>query len=458
MNRRQFLRSSSLGFGWLGLQHLLQAQQRPHFMPKARSVILVYLSGGLSQVDSFDPKPILKKYAGEAMPMPLKATMFDDVGQIMPSPWEFKNRGKSGLPISELFPCISEQADELCIIRSMPSKVSEHAQANFYFHSGFSFQGHPSAGAWMSYGLGTENRNLPSYIVLRSGDAVDPIGGRGVYSNGFLPARYQPSFISVDKDPSLVNLKPQEDASSQLDKIATMQKLDAEFMQNLGVSSNVEAAISNYEIAFQMQSSVPEICELQRESKITKELYGVDSSHSQTAAFAKQCLVARRMVERGVRFIELSCLPETKSGGQNMNPWDQHSKIKAGHANMAKQVDQPVAALLLDLKARGLLDSTIVVFSGEFGRTPFAQGSDGRDHNPSGFSLWLAGGGFKKGVIYGQTDEFGYYTIDKPLSIYDLWATIQHQLGINHEKLTYHFGGRNFRLSDVEGHVITDLV
>ena len=459
MNHRHFLQTSSLGFGMLGLRHLARAAPlTPHFAPNAKSVILVYLSGGLSHVDSFDPKPLLHKLAGKPMPMPVKATMFDNVGTIMPSPWEFRPRGESGMPVSDLFPHLANHVDDLCLIRSMTSKASEHAQGNFHFHSGFSFQGHPAAGAWMSYGLGSENTNLPAYVVLRSGEATDPIGGSGVYTSGFLPAQHQPSFLTIDNDPALPNLKPSESSDVQLKKIAAMRALDQTFSAQLGHISQVEAAIGNYETAFRMQSAVPEVCDLSGESEATKKLYGLDSQRQTTALFGKQCLVARRLVERGVRFVELSCLQGENKLAPSINPWDQHKSLKEGHADMAAQVDQPVAGLLHDLKARGLLDETIVIFSGEFGRTPFAQGSDGRDHNPYGFSLFVAGGGFKGGHIHGSTDEFGYHVVDGRLTIYDLWATVQHQLGIVPEDLTYLFGGRYFRLSDVEGHVIKALV
>jgi len=454
--RRQFLQATSLGFGWLACQNLLA---QPHFAARAKSIILCYMSGGVSHVDSFDEKPLLAKMAGQPMPVPVQATMFDNVGTIMPSPWKFRQRGDSGTKISDLFPHIASHADDLCVVRSMTSKASEHAQGNFHLHTGFSFQGYPSAGAWMSYGLGTENQNLPGYVVLRSGEAVHPIGGQGIYSSGFLPAQHQASFLTVDRDPALPNLKPAEPIDQQQHRIKVLEELDRKFAAKLGGDSDVEAAILNYETAFRMQSAVPEATDLRDESELTQQAYGVDSTFKPEAGFARQCLVARRLVERGVRFVELSCLPRIDGDkAQAINPWDQHDGLEKGHALMAQQVDRPVAALLGDLKSRGLLESTIVIFTGEFGRTPFAQGSDGRDHNPYGFSLWIAGGGFRGGMTYGATDEFGYYAIEKPLTVYDLWATVQHQMGINHEKLTYHFGGRDFRLSDVEGHVIEDLI
>ncbi len=466
--RREVLQRASLGFGWLaamGLhgQPLKAAEPRqkpkPHFKPKAKNVIFCYMSGGISHVDSFDEKPMLAKMAGRPMPVPVHATMFDNVGTIMPSPWKFQPRGASGHMISDLFPHIAGHADDLCIVRSMTSKASEHAQGNFFFHSGFSFQGFPSAGAWMAYGLGSENENLPGYVVLRSGEAVDPIGGQGIYSHGFLPAQHQASFLTVDRAPSLPNLKPAESMEQQQTRLRLLEKLDRGFASSLQCANDVEAAILNYETAFRMQSSVPEVCDLSDESEATTKLYGLDSDFAPEAGFARQCLVARRLVERGVRFVELSCLPRIPGEkAQAVNPWDQHDGLEKGHALMARQVDRPVAALLADLKSHGLLESTIVIFSGEFGRTPFAQGTNGRDHNPYGFSLWLAGGGFRGGMAYGSTDELGYHAIENPLTVYDLWATVQNQMGIHHEKLTYHFGGRDYRLSDVEGRVIEPLI
>lgn len=460
MNRRRFLKSSSLGFGMLGLQSLAHAGRSrvPHHAPKAKSVILVYLSGGLSQVDSFDPKPMLQRMAGEPMPIPVKGTMFDNVGTIMPSPWEFRQRGESGLAVSELFPHIATMADELCVVRSMTSKASEHAQGNFFFHSGFSFQGHPSAGAWMSYGLGCDAEDLPAYVVLRSGGATDPIGGASMYGNGFLPAEHQASFLKVDSDSPLPNLKPSESPERQQSKIAAMKTLDRAFNNSLGGADQIEAAIKHYETAFRMQASVPEACDLTGETALTRRLYGLDHANETTRLFGQQCLVARRLVERGVRFVELSCLQSSGKFAPSPNPWDQHGKLKEGHGDMAQQVDQPVAGLLKDLKARGMLYDTIVIFSGEFGRTSFAQGSDGRDHDPYGYSLWMAGGGFKGGYVHGATDEFGYHVVENEVNIYSLWATVQHQLGLDHENVIYHFAGRDYRLSDVEGHVINDLL
>jgi hypothetical protein len=339
----------------------------------------------------------------------------------------------------------------------MTSKVSEHAQGNYFFHTGFPFMGHPSAGAWMNYGLGTENQNLPGFVVLQSGGAITPHGGVGLFSNGYLPGQHQASIIKADGKVALANIKPGEGDADQKRRLSFIGEIDKGFAES-SREPQVEAAIRNYETAYRMQAAVPEVCDISGESVATKTMYGIDSPDPLMASYARQALLARRLVEKGVRFVELSCLTSGIGAGGAANPWDQHGAIAKGHGAMAHQVDQPIAALLKDLKQRGLLDNTIVIFSGEFGRTPFSQGSDGRDHNPYGFSLWVAGGGFKPGTVFGATDELGYYAVDKPLTVYDFWATILHQLGIDHEKLTYRFGGRDFRLTDVHGSVVREII
>lgn len=467
LSRREMLRRCSLGFGSLALASLLSDRTYgagprtivppPHFRPRAKHVILCYMSGGVSHIDSFDPKPELARRHGQAMPVPVQPTMFNDNGNIMGSPWEAKPRGQSGIVMTDLFPHIAALADELAVIRSMTTKVNEHAQGNYAFHTGFPFMGHPSAGAWISYGLGTESQSLPGFMVLQSGGAVAPHGGVGLYSSGYLPAQHQASIIKVDADPALDNIKPNEGDVLQRRRLEFVGALDAAFAESTG-APQIEAAIRNYETAYRMQAAVPELCDLRGETEATKRLYGLDSSEPAKAAYARQCLVARRLIERGVRFVELSCIANGIGAGGPANPWDQHGKLKEGHGSMAFQVDQPIAALLTDLKARGLLDETIILFSGEFGRTPFSQGTDGRDHNPYGFSLWLAGGGVKGGALYGATDELGYYAVDRPCTIYDLYATVLHLLGIDHERLTFRFGGRDFRLTDVHGHVLHEII
>jgi len=468
LDRRRMLQRCSLGFGSIALAGLLADKSYgtlagdarlpgPNFPARAKRVIFCYMSGGVSHVDSFDPKPELAKRQGQPMPVPVKPTMFNNNGNIMASPWEFKKRGQSGLEISELFPHIAGHADSLAVIRSMTSKVNEHAQGNYFAHTGFPFMGHPSAGAWVSYGLGTQNKDLPGFIVLQSGNAGLPHGGMGVFSNGYLPGQHQASILKADGDEALPNIKPRESDASQRERLGFIAKMDDRF-QREAAEPQVEAAIKNYETAYRMQTAVPELCDISGESEATKQLYGLDSADPLLASYARQALVARRLVERGVRFVELSCLSAGIGAGNVPNPWDQHGKLREGHGAMARQVDQPIAALMTDLKQRGLFDDTLILFTGEFGRTPFSQGSDGRDHNPFGFSAWIAGGGVRGGTAYGATDDLGYYAVENVATFYDFYATILNLLGIDHEKLTYRFGGRDFRLTDVHGNVIKNII
>jgi hypothetical protein len=461
MNRRQMLSKSSTGFGLLALQGLIGQSQvlaSPHYTPRAKSVIFCYMSGGVSHVDSFDPKPKLQEMAGKPMPVKVERTQFNNNGNIFPSPFEFQKHGESGIPVSSIFPRTAKMVDEMAVIRSMTSKVNEHAQGNYAIHTGFPFMGHPSAGAWVSYGLGNLNQNLPGFVVLHSGGSVPPHGGVGLYGSGYLPANSQGSVLQVDRNEPIQNIRPRESLSAQRKRLNFQNSFDREFLKESGHNSQVEAAIRNHEIAYKMQAAVPELCDLKGETDATKRLYGLDSPDDQTAAYARQCLLARRLVERGVRFVELSCLTEKIGAGGAANPWDQHGALEKGHAAMANQVDQPIAGLLQDLKVRGMLDETLVIWAGEFGRTPFSQGSNGRDHNPFGFSIWMAGGGIKGGTIYGETDEFGYHVTENKCDFYDLWATVLHQLGLDHENLTYRHGGRDLRLTDVHGRVLHPIL
>ena len=461
MNRRQMLSKSSTGFGLLALQGLIGQSQvlaSPHYTPRAKSVIFCYMSGGVSHVDTFDPKPKLQEMAGKPMPVKVERTQFNNNGNIFPSPFEFQKHGESGIPVSSIFPRTAKMVDEMAVIRSMTSKVNEHAQGNYAIHTGFPFMGHPSAGAWVSYGLGNLNQNLPGFVVLHSGGSVPPHGGVGLYGSGYLPANSQGSLLQVDRNEPIQNIRPRESLSAQRKRLNFQNSFDREFLKESGHNSQVEAAIRNHEIAYKMQAAVPELCDLKGETDATKRLYGLDSPDDQTAAYARQCLLARRLVERGVRFVELSCLTEKIGAGGAANPWDQHGALEKGHAAMAHQVDQPIAGLLQDLKVRGMLDETLVIWAGEFGRTPFSQGSNGRDHNPFGFSIWMAGGGIKGGTIYGETDEFGYHVTENKCDFYDLWATVLHQLGLDHENLTYRHGGRDLRLTDVHGRVLHPIL
>lgn len=476
--RRRMLQVCSTGFGSVALKGLMAeageasrtGQTSPtglpagaalgklHHVAKAKHVIFCFMSGGVSHVDSFDPKPRLQRDHGKPMPVKIERTMFNNNGNIMASPFEFTPSGKSGIPVSSMFPHVAKVVDELAVIRSMTSPVSEHAQANFFMHTGFPIMGYPSAGAWAAYGLGTEDRDLPGYVVLQSGGAVPPHGGVSLFSNGFLPGQHQGSILKADQAEAIRNIQPRDTRQAQRMRLDFVKQFDSSFLNESAGDAQVEAAIQNYETAFRMQSVVPELCDLSGETTQTQKLYGLDSEIPEKAAYARQCLLARRLVERGVRFIELSCLTQNIGAGGAANPWDQHGALKTGHGAMAMQVDQPIAGLIQDLRARGLLDETLVIWAGEFGRTPFSQGSDGRDHNPFGFSVWLAGGGIKGGSVYGATDELGYYAVEDKCTIYDMWATVLHQMGVDHEELTYRYGGRDFRLTDVHGTVLNRVL
>jgi hypothetical protein len=464
-SRRHLLGRSSAGFGLAALAGLLGREAgaaggaaRVARAPRAKRVIFLFMSGGVSHVDSFDPKPALAARAGQPMPVPVERTQFNNNGTIMPAQWEFRPRGECGTEISELFPEMARHADKLAVVRSMTAKFSEHAQGNLFMHTGFPFLGYPSAGAWATYGLGRECDDLPGYVVLQSGDASPPHGGVACFGNGFLPSDTQGSIVKCDADPPLRDIRPWEAAAGQRARLDWLAGMNRRFGAEAAAAEAVEAAIRTRETAFRMQAAVPSLTDLTGESKHTLERYGLDAAEPQQAAYARQCLLARRLAERGVRFIELSCLAFNLGGGGNANPWDNHGKLKEGHEKMARQVDRPIAALLSDLDERGLLDDTLVVWAGEFGRTPFSQGSDGRDHNPMGFSIWMAGGGVKGGVVHGATDELGYRAVEHVATLYDLWATVLHCLGIDHEDLTFRHGGRDMRLTDVHGHVMHDIL
>lgn len=460
ITRRRVLESCSSGFGMLALAGMIGRQAHAGWalpQAKAKNVILCYMSGGVSQVDSWDPKPRLNQDHGKPMPVKVERTQFDNNGQIFGSPFPFRNYGESGIEVSDLFPEIGRCADELAVVRSMTTNVNEHAQGNFAIHSGFPFLGHPSAGAWISYGLGAANENLPSYVVLQSGGAAVPHGGVGLFSSGFLPAQHQASILKADDAEAVANIRPRRPIEQQRRKLDLIRRFDRVLASETG-EDHIEAAIKNYETAFRMQTAIPDICDIKGESEATLRLYGVDDPEPKKAAYARQALLARRLVEQGVRFVELSCLTHGIGAGGAANPWDQHGELEKGHRAMAHQVDQPIAALIRDLRQRGLLDETLIVFTGEFGRTPFSQGTNGRDHNPYGFSIWLAGGGIRGGTVYGATDEFGYHAVEDVCTIYDMWATVLFQLGIDHQKLTYRSGGRDFRLTDVHGHVLHPIL
>jgi hypothetical protein len=464
-SRRQMLSRCANGFGAAALTALMAdksyagtvasgagpfAPRQPHFEPKARNVIFLYMDGGPSQVDTFDPKPRLQAESGQPFKMKMEPTQFNNNGNTLGSPWAFKNHGQSGIPISSLFPRVAECADDLAVIRSMTSEFPEHTNANYFLHTCHGLAGRPSAGAWVSYGLGTENQDLPGFVILNGG--LIPPGGLNCFASGFLPATFQGSVFKPANEPVANINRTESSADLQLRKLALMRKLDQGALDRIGRVDQLESAIANYELAFRMQAAVPELMSIECESDATKKLYGLDADFPQTKTFARQCLTARRLVERGVRFIELTC-PNVKG-----DRWDQHGNLKEGHEQNALAVDQPIAGLLKDLKSRGLLDSTLVIWAGEFGRTPFAQGTNGRDHNQYGFSVWLAGGGAKGGTIYGATDEYGYKAVQDKVEMFDLHATMLHLLGIEHTRLTVRFSGRDMRLTDVHGEVIEGVL
>lgn len=460
-DRRRFLKNSSMGFGMLAASSMLQqdaeadtnplAPKMTHFPPKARSVIFLYMDGGVSQVDSFDPKPQLDKEHGKPPNFKTDATVFNNNGNLLKSPWAFKQYGESGIPVSDLFPHIGSCADDLCVMRSMTALSPNHPNANYALHCGHVLAGRPSMGSWFSYGLGTMNQNLPSYIVVNGG--LIPPGGMQTFGSGFLPANHQGSLVAA-KHPVMNNITPLEQLDPvQRKKLDYIRSIDQQFHRKFHHAGEVESAIDNYELAFRMQMEVPEVTDIGKETEATKKLYGIDSPFFQTRQYGTQCLTARRLVEQGVRFIEVS-MP----GISGVDRWDQHGNLEKGHALNAFTVDQPIAGLIKDLKSRGLLDSTLIVFAGEFGRTPFAQGKNGRDHNPQGFSIWMAGGGIKGGTVYGATDEYGYRVVENKMTVHDMHANMMHLMGIDHTKLTYRYGGRDVRLTDVHGAIIPEIM
>ena len=462
-SRRNFLKLTASGISGSVLSSLLNQAAGSvipmrHHQAKAKSVIFLYMSGGVSHVDSFDPKPMLKKFHGKPMPGKIERTQFDSNGNITASPWEHRKWGQSGLEMTDMFPKIAGRADDLAIVRSLTAKFSEHAQGNFFMHTGFPFLGYPSAGAWVNYGCGSVNPNLPGYVVLKSKHATTPHGGVSIFGNAFLPATTQGSIFDIAANQAVPHISPAMLKTEQRRALDLIGKLDKRFADKVAAKDAVMASVANAETAFLMQEAVPELTDISGESAATKAMYDIDSPNVHKAGYGRQCLMARRLVERGVRFVELSCASHGIGGGGGGNPWDQHSDLQKGHAAMAEQVDGPIAALIADLKQRGMLEETLLVFTGEFGRTPFSQGSNGRDHNPYGFTAWLAGGGLKGGVAHGATDEFGYRAVENIATVYDLWATVLHQLGIDHEKLTFRWSGRDLRLTDVHGEVWSDLI
>ncbi|MGY8642856.1 MAG: DUF1501 domain-containing protein [Verrucomicrobiales bacterium] len=452
ISRRSAIQSISTGFGGLAFAAMAAGQlkptnplapKKPHFPARAKNVIFLSMRGAPSHVDTFDYKPQLTADSG-------KTGQFGGNSRLLGSPWEFSQHGQSGLSISSLFPELSQHADDLCLLRGMHCDQPNHSEATTQTHTG-SFQFvRPSLGAWSLYGLGTENADLPGFIALNGGGVAN-------FGSAFLPAVYQGTMLGnaapalrlgagiaeTPKIPNIVN--PIMDRNAQLTQLDLVQNLNRSKLKRDIHQPQVEGMIQSFELAFRMQSTMPDLVDISQDSAATREMYGVDDAT--TSGFGSQCLLARRMVESGVRFVELT------SGG-----WDHHDNLKSEMETSCSQIDKPIAALLADLKQRDLLKDTLVIFAGEFGRTPHGQGGDGRDHNHKGYTTWMAGGGVKGGFSYGATDEHGYEAVEGRMHIHDWHATILHLLGLDHEKLTYNYAGRDFRLTDVHGNIAKEIL
>jgi hypothetical protein len=426
----------------------------PHFAAKAKAVIFLFMYGGPSHLDLFDPKPMLEKYAGKAIPVyrPEDAFMAGKTkNAAMPSPYAFKKYGAAGIDISEKYPEVAKLADELAVIRSMHCESNNHGPALFQMQSGSRFAGRPSMGSWVTYGLGSENQNLPSFVVLMDHQGA-PVNGAMNWSNGFMPASYQGVPFRTGATP-IAYLNPPAGVSDaqQRARLELLNKWNRQHLAENPGESALEARIASYELAYHMQSHAAEAVDLSGESEATRRLYGLDNKV--TAHFGRNCLLARRLVERGVRFVQLY-----SGGNEGPKAWDAHDDLKKNHDLHCAETDVPIAGLLRDLKSRGMLDSTLVIWGGEFGRTPTAESGKGRDHHARAFTTWLAGGGVKGGVVHGVTDDFGYNVVENPVSVPDLHATALHLLGLDHKRLTYPFMGRDFRLTDVSGEVVKTIL
>ncbi|MBC8354594.1 MAG: DUF1501 domain-containing protein [Planctomycetes bacterium] len=460
ISRRQLLRTSAIGFGNLALASMLGdeaaadnplAPHSTHFAPRAKRVIFLFMKGGPSHLDTFDYKPQLQKDDGKELPFDKPRVQFAATGNLLGSPWRFRKRGQSGIEVSDLFPHVAECVDDLCILNSVHGTNAAHGGALLKLHTGSDTFVRPSMGAWVTYGLGTENDNLPGFITICPTLAH---GGVKNWGSAFLPAYCQGVPLGVASKPSSeAQVKyirspkwPRELQRMQLDMLA---KVNRDHLEATGPNSALEARINSFELAFRMQSEVPKIQNIADETEATRRLYGLDEEV--TEDFGRQCLLARRFAERGVRFIQVT------HSDTNVQ-WDQHGNLREGHSKNSLEVDRPIAGLLKDLKQRGLLEDTLVMWGGEFGRTPVAQGKDGRDHNPEGFTMWMAGAGVKTGFKYGATDEYGYYAVENKMHVHDLHATLLHLMGMDHKRLTHQYAGRDFRLTDIAGHVHTGIL
>ena len=451
LTRRGLLQGAACGFGSLAFSAMAARAENAvaHHAPKAKRVIFLFMHGGPSQVDTFDLKPELQKRDGQVMPF-APAKNLDPTAtrqaKLMGSPWKFSQHGQSGLPVSELFPHVAKHVDNLCVIRSMQSKGQSHGQAVCMMHTGTDNFIRPSVGAWVNYGLGEENSNLPGFISI-SPSATH--GGPRNYGPAFLPAKHQATTIGangkLDAGASFRFLDSKSDAAIQRRKLDFLQAMNREHLERTK-HAPVEGVIQSMELAYKMQSSAPPVIDTADEPEHIKELYGIGNDATDT--YGRQCLLARKFAEAGVRYIQVS----------TPNVWDQHGDLKKGHEKNSLAVDKPISGLLTDLKQRGLLEDTLVIWGGEFGRTPIVQGANGRDHNPQGFTWWCAGGGTKGGYAHGETDEFGYYAVKDKVHMHDFHATVLHLLGLDHEALTYNYAGRDFRLTDVYGNVVKEII
>ena len=453
------LRSSSAGFGSIALTSLLsddarasalkRADRAPHHAQRAKQVIFLFMHGGPSQVDTFDYKPLLTRDHGKPLPFPKPRVVSAETGTLLGSPWKFHRYGETGAYVSDLFPRVAKHVDDLCIINSMHCSNSRHGGALLELHTGSDTFVRPSMGSWITYGLGSANRDLPGYITMCP---TLTHGGVNAYSSAFLPGDFHGVPLgnaSVPSNRAKIPFIENSDGiprSLQRRELDLLRAMNLERLKETGPDNALEARIQSFELAFRMQAAAPELQNVATESAATRSAYGLD--RDATRNFGRQCLMARRFIERGVRFVQ--CTHSYK--------WDQHGDLRNGHTKNALEVDQPIAALLDDLKSRGLLDDTLVLWGGEFGRTPVAQGGNGRDHNPHGYTMWMAGGGVKPGLVYGRTDDYGYYATENKVHIHDLHATILHLLGIDHKRLTYPYAGRDFRLTDVYGEVVHDIL
>ena len=459
MNRRELLSWGSYGLTGAALSSLLQANTQPMYAASAKRVLHICLMGGLSHLDSFDYKPELARFHGKPFQSETRPeTFFNRIGPLRKNDWEFKKRGKSGLLVSELFPHIATVADELTVIRSMVADSANHTPATFQQNTGFQLNGFPVMGSWISYGLGSESDDLPAYVVLPDVRGY-PAGGTINWSNGFLPSLHQ-GVAFESKGQPIPDLFPGREISKDTETASRslLSRLNQFDLDRNGSEDALLARIRSHELAAKMQLTVPEVTDVAKEQESIRELYGLNGKV--TADFGKNCLLARRLLEKGVRFVQLI------SGGSFGSPrinWDGHEDMSRNHNREAQRIDQPVAALIKDLKQRGMLDDTLVLFTSEFGRTPFTQSAanqlgKGRDHNMYGFSLWMAGGGLKPGIAYGATDEIGWKSVEKPVHWYDFHATVLHLLGMDHERLSFYHNGIERRLTNVHGHVVNEIL